>query len=75
MSDKRFAAPSLRKLCTAVSLVGSSPPIFVVALAAALFVPLDRCQLLLFWRHALRRSLFLDILSVVEVPLFATRRD
>ena len=48
VSDKRFAAPSLRKLCTAVSLVGSSPPIFVVALAAALFVPLDRCQLLLF---------------------------
>ena len=43
-----FAVPSLRKLCTAVSLVGSSPPIFVVALAAALFVPLDRCQLLLF---------------------------
>ena len=75
MSDKRFAVPSLRKLCTAVSLVGSSPPIFVVALAAALFVPLDRCQLLLFWRLALRRSLFLDILSVVEVPPFATRRD
>ena len=43
-----FAAPFLRKLSTAVSCVGSSPPVIVVAFAATLFVLLARCQLPLF---------------------------
>ena len=48
VSDKRFEDPFLRKLSTAVSCVGSSPPVIVVAFAATLFVLLARCQLPLF---------------------------
>ena len=49
VSDKRFEAPFLRKLSTAVSLVGSSLPVFVIAFAATLFeLLLARCQPPLF---------------------------
>ena len=48
VSDKRFEDPFLRKLSTAVSCVGSSPPVIVVAFAATLFVLLARCQPPLF---------------------------
>ena len=45
---ERFEDPFLRKLSTAVSCVGSSPPVIVVAFAATLFVLLARCQPPLF---------------------------